>query len=271
MVQFGILLLLLTQVTANAQKEFTWKDASHNTRTLSDLQEILQNHRQWAQSGKKLGTRADLSDAYLRGANLGGALLGSANLSRANLSNANLNGAILIRAELSGAELASANLSGASLTYADLSGAYLGGANLNGAYMGGAELAHALLFQADLSSARFNVAKFDGTVFEPNALPQLEGVSRAKNLELLTYKDNPVALVQLRKQFEDGGFREQERKITYALKRREAELSWERCTSRDKRSAWGEDETDLRARAIIWSSDTCLSQFCLFYSEQGIF
>jgi hypothetical protein len=56
----------------------------------------------------------------------------------------------------------------------------------------------------------------------------VRGIAGAKNLDLLTYFANPDALVQLRKQFEDGGFREQERKITYALKRREAELSCHR-------------------------------------------
>jgi hypothetical protein len=56
-------------------------------------------------------------------------------------------------------------------------------------------------------------------MFEPRSIPELSGIASAKNLELLTYRDNPVALVQLRKQFEDDGFRGQERKITYALKR----------------------------------------------------
>ena len=54
-------------------------------------------------------------------------------------------------------------------------------------------------------------------------------MARVQNLELITYTDNPAALFQLRKQFEDSGLREQERKITYALKRREAELSCNRC------------------------------------------
>jgi|SRR5215471_18094358 len=38
---YGILLLLLTRLTAHAQNEFTWKDTSDETRNLSDLQEIL--------------------------------------------------------------------------------------------------------------------------------------------------------------------------------------------------------------------------------------
>jgi len=70
------------------------------------------------QSGKPLWlVGANLTEAYLMGADLGGANLSGADLSRANLSRANL-----VRTDLSGA-----NLSGA-----DLRGSILGGANLSG-------------------------------------------------------------------------------------------------------------------------------------------
>src|SRR6266498_3025516 len=222
---FGILLLVLTQLTADAQNEFTWKDASQNTHNLSDLEEILQKHRQWIESLKKSGTQADLSKTSLFKANLS-----NANLSDANLSNANL---------------VDANPSNAKLTGADLSYAILFGTNLNGAAV--------------------DLAKSDGVVFEPSSLPELRGMSRVENLELLTYIDNPVALVQLRKQFEDGGLRDQERKITYALKRREAELSWATCsTSRELPG-------DKGTRAIIWSSDSILANFASFILNKVFF
>jgi len=85
----------------------------------------------------------------------------------------------------------------------------------------------------------------------------------AKNLESLTYQENPDALVQLRKQFQDGGFREQERKITYALKRRETELSWRGCTSREL----PEDKT----RAILWSSDSNVANCASFILNKVFF
>jgi uncharacterized protein YjbI with pentapeptide repeats len=302
---FGILLFLLTQLTAYAQNEFIWKDASHNTRNLSDLEEILQKHRQWIESGKKSGTQADLSktslfkanlsNADLREANLSNANLNNANLSNADLRDANLSNATLVSADLSNARLARANLSDAHLVgnnltnaklaranlrhavlhWANLSNADLSNANLSNAHLPGATLARALLYQADLSSAQFDGAELDGAVFEPNSLPQLAAMSRSKNLELLTYKDNPVALVQLRKQFEDGGFREQERKITYVLKRREAELSWERCTSGEipkgpVRTTSRELPKD-RARAIVWSSDSILANFASFILNKVFF
>jgi len=119
---------------------------------------------------------------------------------------------------------------------ADLSGAHLSGANLTGAQLSGAVLTGAILDHADLRDAALNGAQLSGAnlggaLFEPSSLPELRGIAAAKNLELLTYVANPDALVQLRQQFRDGGFREQERKITYALKLREAQLSWKKCRS----------------------------------------
>ena len=56
-------------------------------------------------------------------------------------------------------------------------------------------------------------------------------MASTENLQLITYASNPDALFQLRKFFQDGGFRNQEREITYAVKRRESELLLEECTS----------------------------------------
>jgi hypothetical protein len=198
-----LLLLLAAHLTAQAQTQFEWRDASGNVRSLADLEEILRKHRQWTQSAKQAGAQADLTHADL-------SVSGGANLIKANLGGADLTDAFLADANLTNAHLRDANLTDANLPSANLTGAVLTGANLTGAWV---------------AAVNFNRA-----IFEPNSLPMLRGISRAQNLELLTYDDNPAALVQLRKQFEDGGLREQERKITYALKRREAELSWERGT-----------------------------------------
>jgi hypothetical protein len=224
----GILLLLLAaHLTAQAQTQYEWRDASGNVHSLPDLEEILRKHRQWIESEKKAGTPANL---------------GAAILTDANLTDANLRGAILTGADLSGA---------------NLTGAWLTGANLTGAFLPYANLTDAFLYKANLTDANLAGARVGGTVFEPKSLPELSGISQAQNLELLTYYRNPAALVQLRKQFEDGGLREQERKITYALKRREPELSWARGTSR---KLPGEKGT----RAILWSSDSILANLASF-------
>jgi hypothetical protein len=116
--------------------------------------------------------RADLSGAYLSGADLNRAYLNRANLSDANLSGADLNraylsGAYLNRADLSGADLSGADLSGANLSDAYLSGAYLSDANLSGANLSranlsGANLSRAYLSEADLSGAYLSRADLSG-------------------------------------------------------------------------------------------------------------
>ena len=73
-----------------------------------DLKKILDEHLLWLNG--EGGSRANLSNADLRGANLSNANLFGAYLRGANLSDANLRGA-----DLSGANLRNANLSGASM------------------------------------------------------------------------------------------------------------------------------------------------------------
>ena len=116
--------------------------------------------------------KADLSGAYLSGANLSGADLSGAylygaNLSVADLSGANLSGAYLSvanlsKTNLSGANLSKANLSKANLYGADLSKTNLSGANLSKANLSVANLSGAYLYGADLSGANLSKASLSG-------------------------------------------------------------------------------------------------------------
>ena len=84
-----------------------------------ELNETLELHKKWIE-GDKMGKRANLSDADLKGANLKGANLKGANLSDADLKGANLRYANLKGANLKGANLRYANLKGANLDYSCL-------------------------------------------------------------------------------------------------------------------------------------------------------
>ena len=105
---------------------------------------------------------ADLSEADLYGADLSGASLSEADLSEANLRGANLYDVSPVPADLSGADLRSADLSGASLSEADLSGASLSEADLSGANLSDADLSGAGLLIADLSWASLGGADLSG-------------------------------------------------------------------------------------------------------------
>ena len=103
-----------------------------------DLKKILDEHLLWLNG--EGGSRANLSNADLRGANLSNADLFGANLRGANLFGANLSNADLRDADLRGANLSNANLSNADLRNADLRGANLRGANLSNADLCGASI-----------------------------------------------------------------------------------------------------------------------------------
>lgn len=290
----SILFLLLSLVfAARAQDDWTWKDGTGRTRTRGELEEILANQPPWSGSQGQTGYRAelsgaDLSDAVLRGADLDGAALDRANLIRADLSGAslveadlnkavlvgvnlhdatltgaNLSGAYLQRANLAGADLASADLRNTMLMEAYLGGADLSGADLSGAVLAGANLAGANLQGAQLADAVLESANLVSVIFEPITNPHIRGIAAAANLQFLTYHDNPDALVQLRNQFKNSGFREQERKITYALKKREAELLWEGCTA-------GGMLREPLARPVLLGSDAILLD-CAAYLFNRVF
>jgi hypothetical protein len=160
-----------------------------------------------------------LKGAHFIGAHLNNAQLGSANLNGAFLYGVHLNGANLNSAHLIGADLQLAHLNGVTLTDADLTNADLRGSDMSMARLNGADLTGAILKSANLS----------GVIYEPTSNPTNEGIVEANNIELLTYLDNRSPLVLLRKQLEDAGLRDTEKKITYALKRRDS-----------MRAGWGE-------------------------------
>ena len=101
------------------------------------LAEVIENHKHWWNEDCE-GWR-DMR-AYLRGADLSGAYLSGADLRGADLSEADLRGAYLRGAYLREADLRGADLRGAYLREADLRGADLSEADLRGADLSGADL-----------------------------------------------------------------------------------------------------------------------------------
>ncbi len=95
----------LSQETPKAEtkKPWTGKLADGRVITQADLDQILQAHALWLESGGKEGQQANLSGANLDLANLSGAWLFLADLSGAALREANLSGAELYGTNLSGA------------------------------------------------------------------------------------------------------------------------------------------------------------------------
>ncbi|EDS2449522.1 pentapeptide repeat-containing protein [Salmonella enterica subsp. enterica serovar Hvittingfoss] len=121
----------------------------------ADLSKILEEHKVWITSMRESGSRADLRDANLYGADLRGADLRDAYLRGADLRGADLRDAYLRGADLRGADLRDAYLRGADLYGADLRDADLRDADLYGADLYGADLRDADLYGADLPDLTF--------------------------------------------------------------------------------------------------------------------
>jgi len=188
---------------------WTWSDSTGSARTQSELQETLRNHKTWIESGRKSGKPAMLASSDLR----------NAELDRVNLSRA-----FLEQTELDCAALGGADLSRADLLDASLENARLNGADLTEARLPFANLSHANLIGTRLAKSHMPNADLDGAIFEPESLPSNDEIASALSLEKLTYDQDPAKLIQLRKQLEDGGFSEQAKSITYALRHRQSEL-----------------------------------------------
>jgi len=110
-------------------------------------------------------------DVYLRhfnlsSANLSGAFLNGANLSNANLSKVNLSGALLYRANLSSADLSNANLSNAKIANANLRNSFFSNVNLRGAALNVVDCRCAKFSSAKFSYASVKVVNFQSAYLD---------------------------------------------------------------------------------------------------------
>jgi Pentapeptide repeats (8 copies) len=100
------------------------------------------------------------------------------------------------------------------------------GKDLRGAHLQYADLRGQDLTDADLSGANFHGADLSGAVFEPKSLPIIEWIADAEGLELMRYDHSPARLNELRKEFMNADYRDQERAITCVLNRHDADPHW---------------------------------------------
>ena len=192
--------------------------------TDQELTAILAAHQQFLHSilggaaAHPDGERANLCDANLE----------ATKLSHAVLSGAIMNGARLNEADLSGAILAGLNDTpgDSGLADMDLRNAWLLGAKLNDALLERADLRGARFgrgifsqLKTDLTGAKLAKADLDGVVFDvqDDSITKIMGISEARNLAGMTFKESPSSLQVLRKVFKESGLRRQEREITYAI------------------------------------------------------
>jgi hypothetical protein len=227
----------------------------------------------------------------LSGAILRNAVIRNAHLVFTNLSGADLSGAMLDGSQIQMAELKEAILRGSSLTHVTVTGSHIFHADLTGADLGSADLVDSDLNNSDLNDTKLDGANFHssevcGVNFEPANIPSSpRSLGFSRGLEMLKFRDQPTALNELRAMFRDSGFREQERKVTYAIKTHDAADYWKSCVLRDAPSClefgvnfflfdltclYGmEPERPLRLLGRVWFYCSFLYFGFLLFSKRG--
>jgi Pentapeptide repeats (8 copies) len=169
----------------------TFDDPPLRELTPQELQESLEAHQVWLESGGKHDKQANLSrtklplECPLRGtdfrkAYLAGAYLQGADLQEAHLAGADLQGAYLERAILKDADLAHANLQEARLIQAQLGGADLLETNLWEANLDGADLQGTTsLVTRQLAGATLCCAKLPEDILKFEQRVPIEEASRS--------------------------------------------------------------------------------------------
>jgi Pentapeptide repeats (8 copies) len=123
-------------------------------------------------------------------------------------------------------------LSGMILAESDLRGADLNGADLSSSDLRGARFGleynninnNVLRSESDLTGTDLSGAQLDFVNFElrAGALPIIPRIAAASGLSKMRYESTPSSLVELRDAFKKGGFRQQEREVTCAMRRSES-------------------------------------------------
>jgi pentapeptide repeat protein len=221
-----LLVLKSGRLAPRIARNWAWKDSNGQKHDWSALKNLLDRHKAWVDSKGQVGTPLNVE-----GCELNGVILDGVDLREARFMSTKMREAWIVNSDLRGAVFLGVDLRNADLGESDMSSSYLDRVNLEGADLTGVKLANADLKEVDLKEANLWLADLALTRYEPISNPPVRSASSALSLDYITYRTNPDALVQLRKMFKDGGFVDQERKVTYAIKKREAGLKREGCTA----------------------------------------
>ncbi|AXV87972.1 hypothetical protein CJO78_11520 [Ralstonia solanacearum] len=120
-----------------------------------------------------------------------------------------------------GFDLKYLDLHGANLQFSNLRGVDFRWSNLEGAHLEGADLTGADLRHTNLTKAGFADADLRDVIYEPvsGQTPEISGIAEAADLSQMRWHNTPNGLAELERAFKDGGFRRQEREVTYARMR----------------------------------------------------
>ncbi len=156
-----------TKAAAPAQPVEPTGPDSDDFEEVMDLDECLDLHKVWVNSGGKIGQQANRPHSDFRGQDLEGADFTRAILPQSNFEEVDCTNVVLRKADLTGstfrkALLISADLRVSRLSKADLRNAKMDQANLLGADLTGANLEGASLYKVNFSGANLNRTNLRG-------------------------------------------------------------------------------------------------------------
>lgn len=180
-----------------------------------------EGHLKWLKYGPKAGQRLDLSGLKrIRNIRCFNSDFQAADLSKISIDSVEFNSSVLTDVEFSNARFSNVSFSN---TYVD--SANFNKATLTNCSFLGSDLRGAIFTDVSLKNVSFACTNMADVIFEPDTITNIQEIASAYNLDSVTYRTSPGALIKLREQLKAEGFTEAQRKITAAIQRRKFELN----------------------------------------------
>jgi hypothetical protein len=189
--------------------------------SLSFGQAVREGHLKWLKYGPKVGRRLDLlGSKQIRGTLCFNTDFQAADLSKTSIDSSEFNSSVLNDAEFSHTRFTNVNFFNTHLD-----GANFNKATLTDCSFLGSSIRGAIFTDVNLKNVSFACTNMAGVIFEPDTITNIREIASAYNLDSVTYRTSPGALIKLREQLKSEGFSEAQRKITAAIQRRKFELN----------------------------------------------
>ena len=152
-----------TPIAAAAQKHTAPEPEAEQELEEIPLQDALEDHKLWVNTGGQEGKQAAFQNADLRNADLEKIDLTQSALQMADFSGAQCREAVFRKCDLAGSKFIEADLQRVNMAVARLSGADFSKANMESANLLGADLTRANFRGASLQGSNFSGANLNGT------------------------------------------------------------------------------------------------------------
>ncbi|WP_448702053.1 pentapeptide repeat-containing protein [Mucilaginibacter sp. AW1-3] len=200
-----------------------------------------QEHLKWLKDGPRAGHRLDFS-AVKRTRNT---LCFNTDFTSADLSKTKIDSSGFNSSVFNDVEFSNSRFTNVTFFNSHLDGANFNKGTLTNCSFLGSSLRGAIFTDVNLNNVSFACTDMAGVIFEPDTVTNVQEIASAYNLDSVSYRTSPGALIKLREQLKTEGFTEAQRKITAAIQRRKFELNnsfvtkWISCLLFDVTSDYG--------------------------------